>query len=492
MGIGTAALISSDWSPVQSACLIAARLHEQIIDKDGIYLYIFTIVISCLITLFNKNGCINSLASSITKQVKSARMIQTSSIFISFLLFIDDWLSILTTGFIMSPLTDRFGIARQKLAFLVHSLAGSVVILAPVSSWVGAITNYMSAAGIKPVAGCGTYIQADPFFMYLETIPFIFYSFLIIGSVFFIVYNSISYGPMRAYELAAHATVTSNPGNQEESSAPVSDLFIPIIVLVLGTFVGLLYTGNFYLFGGNNSFVDAIKNSGLCLSICVASIVALILGIVLSFMHKTITSKQVPSFLYEGTILMLPVIMMLFLATAFGVMLKNDICTGQYLATNLLKNIPIVLLPAMFFIVTIIITIAASGAWAAIALTLPIALPMLSSLLHLNTSATPAEIAILFPLLGAIFAGAVCGDHISPVCAATIVTASSTGVPPLEHAYTQFFYALPAVLCSIVAFLISGYLAGYPAWINCLCSLSVSMVICFAMLWLLNKNKVKS
>ncbi|MCX5925309.1 MAG: hypothetical protein NT124_03385 [Candidatus Dependentiae bacterium] len=493
LGIASASLIACNGSIEKSLLLIANRSWGEITSSEKAYLYLFLIVISCLVSVFNHNGCINSFAHFVSKHIKSFRALQTSSMLISLSLFIDDYLSILATGFIMSPLTDRFGIPRQKLAYLVHSLAGPLVILAPISSWVGAITTYMHDSGINSLASEDIHILADPFFVYLGTIPFIFYSFLTIGSTWFIVHNHISYGPMRFYEQTQQPKpINTTSSLLPEHYPPIGDLFLPLIVILVGTFFGILYSGNYYFLGGTLSLLEAIKQSNdLCLVLFLASVAALVSSLFLSFAHRTISWKQLPALFIEGSTLMCPVIIMLFLAAVFGAMLKSDLFTGHYLATSLLSNIPIALLPAMFFIATITITIATGSAWAAIALMLPIALPMLITVLQLTESIDPVQIPILFPLLGAIFSGAVCGDHLSPIGGSTVMTASSTGVAPLIHAYTQFFYALPSLLCTILAFLLSGYCIQYPLWINCLISLGTSTLLCFIILWLLHKHTLK-
>lgn len=490
IGIISASLIAMNGSLSQTIGLIGIRSWEQFVDIDKMYLYLFLIVIACLISLFNITGCINTFARYVTRHIKSARAIQTSSILISFALFIDDYLSILTTGFIMTPLTDRFGIARQKLAFLVHSLAGPVVILAPISSWVGAITMYMNDAGIDEKSTGALHIIADPFFLYLEIIPFIFYSFLIIGSILFIVRNNISYGPMRFYEQSYKQKMAyDDTGVVKTNTAHVLDLFLPILTLVIGTFGGILYKGGYCYLGGERSFLAAIQHtSDLNFILCIASIVALTVGVILSLVRDTAFVHSLPRMCYDGMQLMYSVIIMLFLASVFGEMLKTDIHTGNYLAMTLLSSIPIALFPAMFFMVTVMVTIAVGGAWAAILIMLPIAVPMIITLTQSAISIESAQIPLLVPLLGAIFSGAVCGDNISPICGATVMTASSTGVTPMEHAYSQILYVLPALLSTAVAFVISGCLISYPLWINCCCSLGVGIVLCLSMIWLLNKR----
>lgn len=559
MGIVSASLIVTDWSITGAFTLLASHAKTQFMDIEKLYLYSFLIITAILITLFNHTGCITSFSQLVTRRIKNARTIQISSIIVSFLLFIDDYLSILTVGFIMTPLADRFAIARHKLAYLVHTLAGPLVILAPISSWVGAITTYISDAGIQPTAGTGltgvaqsgVQILADPFFIYLGTIPFIFYSFLTVGSALFIVHSNISYGPMSYFENLARThknsdstspdlsisscdtdpahihihhvgslapdapEISSEPLNtlhtgwlSESASAPelstknfghatshapasqAFDLFIPIVALIFTTFVGILYMGNYHLLGGTLGFMDAVRQStDLNLVLLLSSIFALLLAIGLSWLRGTLSCRSLPAICHEGAQLMYSVIVMLFFASIFGALLKNDLHTGNYLATTLLMNLPLFLFPVLFFMVSTLITIATGGAWATIALMLPIAVPMITALT--SNQAIPidaAQIPILLPLMGAIFSGAVCGDHLSPICGATIMTSSSTGVDPIEHAYTQFFYALPAVLASLLAFVISGALIQYPLWINSLASLSISFCACFAMLLFLNRK----
>lgn len=489
-GILSAGLIVTNGSVYQAANLIQTRSWEQIADLDKLYLYAFLVLVACLISLFNHTGSINSFAHYITKHIKTARAIQTSSILISCALFIDDYLSILTTSFIMTPLTDRFGIARQKLAFLVHSLAGPLVILAPISSWVGAITMYMTEAGIYAHSDDTVHLIADPFFLFLETVPFIFYSFLIIGSLLFIVHKHISFGPMSHYEHTHRKTSPYHSTPQPTTvSAHIIDLFLPIIVLITSTFCGILYKGNYLLFGGTNSLVQAVQQTtDLNLVLCLASVIALLTGIALSFLRNHAVLRTLPSIMYAGYQLMYSCIIMLVLTSIFGAMLKSDLYTGNYLATHLLSNMPLTFFPVMFFLATIVVTLAAGGAWAAIALMLPIAIPMLISSLQLTSSLDVKEIPILIPLLGALFSGAVCGDHISPIGGATVMTASGTGITPLSHAYSQILYALPALISTTIAFLLSGYLIHYPLWLNGLLSLSAGMTLCLTSLWLMNKK----
>ncbi len=180
---------------------------------------------------------------------------------------------------------------------------------------------------------------------------------------------------------------------------------------------------------------------------------------------------------------------MIFLASTLGVMLKDDILTGQYLASLLLGSVPLFLLPCLFFAASLITTIATGGAWATFALMIAIAIPMIISLMQIATPASPEMLPLLFPILGGIFSGAVCGDHISPVSETTVMTATATNTTPIDHARTQAFYATPAIISCFIGFIIAGYLADYSLVAAACGALGSGLVICFSMLSVLNVRK---
>ncbi|MGB8367271.1 MAG: hypothetical protein WCD44_02825, partial [Candidatus Babeliales bacterium] len=196
LGIISAALIATQGNIKNTGLFIFHRIIEHVQDVDNLYIYTFLIAISSIITLLTYTGNASAAARIISQKVKTKKAAETSSLFLSLLLSIDDYLSILTVGYVTRPLADQLAIARVKIAFLVHALAGPVVILIPISSWAAAILAQLDQAGITLDSQPHTTIIADPFFAYLQTIPFMFYSLLIIASVFFIVRMNISFGPL--------------------------------------------------------------------------------------------------------------------------------------------------------------------------------------------------------------------------------------------------------------------------------------------------------
>lgn len=488
LGIICAAFIATQGAILPTGKLTLNALIQTATDSDNLYLYAFLIAIGTLVSLFAATGAATSFAHAVTQKIRSARHAQYSSLVVSCLLFIDDYLSILTTGYVMSPLTDRFQISRQKLAFLVHSMAGPIVILAPVSSWVATIINYFDQVGITTGGEQATVrIAADPFFIYLKTIPFIFYSFLIILSVWFIIKTDISYGPMREYD--QKATQIPLAPLPKETPMHTSNLLFPLVVLVGGIIIGLPLAGGYWLFGGSHGLIESLKyNEHPFLVMLVAALLAVGVGFARCYQRGLITAKQLPQITYEGFNLMIGAITMVYFASTFSGILANQVGTGQYLAYLFIGSVPLWLLPTMFFLVSLACTIATGSAWGNFALMIPIAVPMITTLSGLPLPIDPQALPLLLPVLGAIFSGSVCGDHISPLSETTIMAAASTGTRPLVHSYTQFPYALPAIISCIIAFALSGMLTMLSPTISLLISLGVSSIVCMTLLWWWNRK----
>ncbi len=496
IGLASAALIGTNFSFKAGGFLLGSRILEHFTDIDNIYTYSFLLFVGMIIVMINLSGGAQAFARRVTQKITSAKNAETTLIPISLSLFLDDYLNSLTVGSIMRPITDLFKIPRAKLAFLVHSLSGAIVILVPISSWVTMILSQLDQAGVQPIVGQETRIIADPFFIYLGIIPFIFYALLTILSVSFIVRRSISFGPMHTHETVAAETNNLFNGKQpikqidaQETHGSTLDLFIPLIVLVASVLIGIPYYGGYYLLGGQYSLLESFqRNNQTFFIMFIGSIAALVIGAIYSLIQKTISLQQIPTIIWQGINLMLNAVIIVGLASTLGYMLRVDLHTGNYLALLLFTFISLTLLPCIFFITACITSLILGTAWGTIALLIPIALPMITTLSEVGTPTTPDMLPILFPALGAILSGALFGDHTSPIAGATIVSATSTGSYPLDHSITQFPYALPTVIGSIVAFLLSGFLMEYGILINASISLTVGIITNFGLLTWLNKK----
>ena len=483
-GIATACLIVSHGSISQASQLALNSFINTASSIDNLLVYAFLIAVGTLVALFNQTGSATSFCKAIIQKIRSARMTQYTSITISFLLFIDDYLSILTTGYVMRPLIDEFRISRLKLAFLIHSLAGTVVILAPVSSWVATITTYINQAGVDSEISKNIRILADPFYIYLRSVPFMFYSFLVIFSVWFIVNRNISYGPMKEHEQDV-----SNGSLDGPEKPRWLDLLLPLFTLIMGIIIGLPLAGGYWLFGGSHGFVEAIKyNDHPFLVMFLSASSACIISFIIGLLRKSVAFSQIPQLIGSGFRLMYSAIGMVYLATTLSGLLADDVGTGQYLASILLGSIPLFLIPCMFYIVSLICTLASGSAWGSFALMLPIAIPMITSLSGLPLPVDPTALPLLFPVLGAIFSGSVCGDHISPVSETTIMTATCTNTNFLLHTITQFWYILPAVVSTFIAFLIAGFTSLHIPNLSAILSLTVGILLTATSLLVLNRK----
>ncbi|HSC25435.1 MAG TPA: Na+/H+ antiporter NhaC family protein [Candidatus Babeliales bacterium] len=490
LGIASAALLAANGSFLMALCMLKERIIEHFSDMGNIYLYISLISISSLISLLTISGSAIACARIIGSRMRTKRGVETSSIVLSFLLSIDDYLSILTAGFVMRSLTDRFAVSRTKLAYIIHSLAGPLVIIMPISTWAATVLAQLENAGISTQTTAK--IMADPFYVYLCTIPFMFYSLITIFSVIFVVRKRVAYGPIYKDEQSAvlmhdvYANENLSNNNEEYS---LFDLLLPIAVLIGGVFFGILYAGGFYLFGGSNSFFEAFRcNDKTFFILCISGLGAFIISALRSLYKKRIIITQLPSVVWNGIILMQAPIIMVIFAAILGSFLRTDLHTGSYIAHLLLGKASLFFMPVILFVTSLIITLTTGSAWGTFSLLIPITTEMLIVLLQVQTPTTLDSVAILVPTLGALLSGAVCGDHISPFSETTVMTGASSGINSLIHARTQFYYAFPVICGTLIAFIVAGYMClGSLSYLSSIISCAVGMGVSLVLLLCANR-----
>ena len=272
LGIASAVLIGAQFSIPGTIELLYTYLKKQFLDPDFVNIYGFLFILGAIITLINFTGGSCAFGNLITKKLKNARKTESTSLFLSMLLCFDDYLNTLTMGCVMQPLTDKFKIPRVKLAYLIDVMASPVVVLLPVSSWIALIVKQLKLSGVtlgfsKFVQhkiqfpggmfsiGHNVIVRADPFYTYIRSIPFIFYSFILVFSAWFIVRKKISYGPMARHEEIARKTGNLYGGKEprfkmmhhHKSSIKIylSDFLAPIVSLVVGALLAIPYTGGY-------------------------------------------------------------------------------------------------------------------------------------------------------------------------------------------------------------------------------------------------------
>lgn len=489
MGIVSAILIVTKGHIFSASFLLCERVIAHFSDMGNIYLYLSLIAISSLITLLTATGSAAACAQIIGRRMHTKRGVEASSILLSFLLSIDDYLSILTVGFVMRPLVDRLGVARAKLAYIVHSLSGPLAIIMPISTWAATILAQLDNAGINldPTSK----ILADPFYVYIKTIPFIFYSLFTIVCVWFVVVRKITYGSMYQHEkntVERDEPLFEAAMQKEAKKHSLLELIMPIALLIGVVIVGILYAGSYHLFGGTNSFFEAFRqNNQTFLILFVAGCTAFISSTLLSLRKKIVTVRALPWVIWEGIVLIQAPIVMVILASILGSFLRLDLQTGSYVAYLLLGTVPLYFIPAMLFVTSLAITLTTGSAWGTFSLLIPITTQMIISFVPLESPVLLAHVPLLFPTLGALLSGASCGDHISPFSETTIMIGTSTGIEPLVHTRTQFILALPVVIGTFCAFVVAGLLCHSSLCVSFFASVSAGVSIAIMLLWCGNR-----
>ncbi|MGE0010036.1 MAG: Na+/H+ antiporter NhaC family protein [Candidatus Babeliales bacterium] len=494
-GIITAACIASNLSFIGAFKLIAHNAWQQV-NQDNIYTFAFLITLGSLIALLERTGGTQAYANLVQRRLKSKKQAELGSIGLSLCFMIDDFFSSITVGSIMRPLTDKYHIAHAKLAYLIDALASPLVILIPISSWIAMLLAQLEQSGISANTHNNPLILADPFATYIASIPFIFYSFITLCAVIYIVQCGISFGPMHKHEHIA-ATTGNLVGGKQDLTLPLThvhtkgafiDFLFPFLSLFTSVFITLLYLGNFNVFGGNNTLIEAFQNTDIFIGLFLGGLLAFSASLLFSLLRNTITIATIPHIIKEGYDSMAPSIAVLFLAWTFGSLLRTELHTGAYLAQLVMQSFSVALLPCLFFIITLITCVAIGSSWGTIAIMIPLAVPMLAQFSPLTPPLTPESVPLLYPLIAAIFAGAVAGDHVSPIASTTLMSAASASCYLSDHVHTQIYYALPVIFGTCVSFLIAGLLATQPFWFNIACSLSVGLLLALLLLYLANKK----
>ncbi len=455
-----------------------------------LFICLFLILLGIVITMLQHSGGAYAYGNVVSSRLKNKRQAEASSLLLSLFFFIDDYFSCLTVGSVMQPITDRFKIPRVKLGLLVNAMGAPLVVLLPFSSWAAEIIMQIRQSGISAIARTGTLVVADPFYVYMNVIPFMFYSFIAILSIWFIVYKQISFG---LYD--KHARVAEQTGNLFAGKMPVAkrtkdlseeqikrssilDFLIPIGTLFVSAMIAILYFGDWQCFGGGNSLMVALQNSKIAAALFVGSVITLLVSTPYLVSRKKLLPGQLPGIFWEGIMLLGPSVGVLILIWTLSGLLRTDLATGQYLASLLIGKINIAYLPLMFFVVAIITSSTMGSAWGTIGIHIPIAVPMLASLLHLQAPVFVASVPVLFPLLGAIVSGAVIGNHLSPISDTMLMSSTSSGSYHIDLVKTQFSFTLPCIIASAVAFLIAGFLASHVSiYVNMLVSLSAGILL---------------
>ncbi|GKG89010.1 Na+/H+ antiporter [Gordonibacter pamelaeae] len=489
---------------VDSFTMVPQMMAEQIAGNGALLL--FLALLGALVVVIAGAGGSRAYGEWVATHIKNAKMAQILTAVLGIIIFVDDYFNCLTVGAVMRPVTDRFKISHEKLAWIIDSTAAPICIIAPVSSWAVAVGGYLGEGG---------------FTTFVQSIPYNFYALLTIVFVFFMCATKKDFGPMRVAEaefqdegakqdippkdsaLEAMATVglsdreaadTLPPFNMETVVAErdeldeaaqtaveefkgiaisekgrVFDLIVPIVVLIIFSILGMLYAGGFFK---GVDFATAVGENpvfGLCIGVCVSLVVAAIMFLP----RKLMTLSGYMEGISEGVRSMVGAIMILVLAWSLGGTCRYLLGTGEFVSGFLNSiGVGLALLPAVIFVVAAFIGFAMGTSWGTIALILPIVIGVF-----------PADNPLFLVAIGATLGGAVYGDHVSPISDTTILSSAGAQCNHLRHVATQLPYASVVAVICLVGYLIAGF-TGNP-WI----SLAVGAVLMVAAVLVLNKSR---
>lgn len=399
---------------------------------------VFLVLLGTLVALMNKSGASRAYGEWASQSIKTRRGASFATMGLGSLIFVDDYFNCLTVGTVMRPVTDRHRITRAKLAYIIDATAAPVCIIAPISSWAAAV-------GSSLPEGSGV----DGFNLFLQTIPFNFYALLTIVMVVFLLAFNFDFGKMKKYE-DRHLKEDGRQNGKENESHPdrrgrVFDLVIPIAVLIVLCVLAMLYTGGILQ---EKSVLEAFSACNSSLSLVFGSFFTILFVFFLYLPRRIITFTEFADSLVEGFKSMVPALLILTLAWTL-----SGICGPEYLnaggfVSQLVGGSAVAqnLLPALFFLVSAGLSFATGTSWGTFGILIPIAVAIFGT----------AGSQLLVITVAAVLAGAVCGDHISPISDTTILSSTGAGCNHIEHVSTQMPYSFLAAGCSLAGYLAAG------------------------------------
>lgn len=466
-GILCAALVATHGSFLPAGSLIVQRGWGVVSDPQTALIFTFFYALGALVSLLTRTGGITAFAHLVTRKVTNARGAQTTSLILSLAFFIDDYLSGMAVGSIMRSLMDRFRVSRVKLGFLVNSIATPLALLIPFLSWAAFVGHQFEQAGI-----------AHPLWLYWRLIPFFIFPWCMMLSAWIIVRQSLSFGYMHTLEVQTAqeplSTTEIMGGDNSLEKRPHATLFeflFPITLLLAQVFTGIVYYGHTHI-----AYV-----------LCGATVSTVTISLIAALWRHTCTVPEISPLLSDAFELVYSTLAVLTLAWTFGALLNADVHTGEYLGTVLTSILSPVYMPVTVFIITTITTFAVGSSWGTYAILIPIVIPLLA-LLSGNTGSVSAEtIPLLLPTLGALLAGGTAGNIISPIADAPIMASTSAGCSHIALVKAQLGYTIPALIGSLCAYSISGFMIQY-GFFWCACSMLLTgILITTGLLYALNK-----
>lgn len=456
-------------------------------DPWNVGILVFLVILGSIVSLMNKAGGSAAFGRWAVKHVKTKVGAQIATILLGILIFIDDYFNCLTVGSVMRPITTRHGISKEKLAYLIDSTAAPVCIISPISSWAAAVSGFVSG-GENGLA------------LFCKAIPFNFYAFFTLIFMTAVVWLGFDFKAMRKYDtvLANRDGKNGNtPGevietklevvehgvgaSSSKSQGSVTDLIIPIFMLIIFCIVSMIYSGGFFDASSENhlDFVSAFAGSDASVGLVIGSMATLILTILMFVVRKTLSFNDAMSSIIKGFEAMVPAILILTLAWTLKSM-TDSLGAAEYVSGVVASSAAglQMFLPAIIFVVAAFLAFATGTSWGTFGILIPICIAVF-----------PEAETLRIISISACMAGAVCGDHISPISDTTIMASAGAECKHVHHVSSQLPYALTVASVSFLTFIVAGFTQSFGTLTSVLLSWLTGAVLLFVVLTWLKKSK---
>ncbi len=464
LGVVAGGLLVAEFHPVAALDVIVNDgIISGVADAWNIGIFLFLILLGILVALMNRAGGSAAFGRWAEKHVHTRVGAQLATFLLGVLIFIDDYFNCLTVGSVMRPVTDSHRISRAKLAYIIDATAAPICMIAPISSWAAAVSGIVDE---NVMSGSQLFVRA---------IPWNYYSLLTLVFVIGLTLMKFDYGPMRLHERNAAEKgdlFTSGELRQDEKELSFSpngrvfDLLLPVAVLIVCDVVGMLYVGGFF---EGVSFSDAFAGTDASVGLPWGTMIALLFTVIYYICRRLVSFRQAMDCVTQGFIAMVPALLIL----TFAVTLKN--ITGMLGAADYVAGLMegaskslYNLLPAIIFLVACGLAFSTGTSWGTFGILIPIV-----------TDVFPADSTLLIIGVSACLAGAVMGDHCSPISDTTIMASAGAQCDHVNHVSTQIPYVLTVAAVCFVSYIVAGFTQ------NLLLSLLVSVVLMLAVLFVL-------
>ena len=420
----------------------------SVADGYNIGILLFLVLLGSLVAMMKKTGAAAAFGRWAQTHIRSRVGAQVATIVLGMLIFVDDYFNCLTVGSVMRPVTDAKKVSRAKLAYLIDATAAPICIIAPISSWAAAVAGFAKGAGAE-----------SGFSLFINAIPYNFYAILSIVAMFFFACTRFDFGPMKRHEdvassgapdLGALADATEVLSRNDRGR--VADLVVPVLVLIACCMLGMIYSGGY--FGADKpGFVKAFSDSDASVGLVLGSIVALVFSVVFYLCRRVISFRDCMDAFPEGFKAMVPAIMILCCAWTLKAM--TDSLGAKIFISDLINGPAASLrafLPAIIFVIAIVLAFSTGTSWGTFGILIPIVL-----------AAIPGS-TMTIVAVSACMAGAVCGDHCSPISDTTIMASAGAQCNHVMHVNTQLPYAMAVAAVSFVSYLVAPFLGS--AWLS--------------------------